>query len=114
MIGSVQVVALLQRRSTAVTSGARAFWAGAQADIERIALIWRECLSTYRGPYLFGAPSLVDAMYASVCTHFLTYDVKLDAQCRTYCDRIMALSYMIEWVAAKLEADEIEELDAEC
>jgi glutathione S-transferase len=29
-------------------------WSRAQADIERIADIWRECLSTYGGPYLFG------------------------------------------------------------
>ena len=30
-------------------------WAGAQADIERVAAIWRECLERYGGPYLFGA-----------------------------------------------------------
>src|ERR1700704_5034016 len=29
-------------------------WAGAQADIERILTIWRECLSTSKGPFLFG------------------------------------------------------------
>ena len=26
-------------------------WAGAQADIDRIMAIWRECLATYGGPY---------------------------------------------------------------
>src|SRR5580693_4812799 len=30
------------------------FWAGAQADIDRVVLIWRECLKQYGGPYLFG------------------------------------------------------------
>ena len=30
-------------------------WAGAQADIDRIVTIWRECLAAYSGPYLFGA-----------------------------------------------------------
>ena len=29
-------------------------WAGAQADIDRVMAIWRECLTTYGGPYLFG------------------------------------------------------------
>ena len=33
------------------------------------------------GPYLFGAkPCMADAMYAPVCTRFLTYDVKLDSR----------------------------------
>jgi glutathione S-transferase len=89
-------------------------WAGARADIDRIVTIWRDCFSLYRGPYLFSALSMADAMYAPVCTRFLTYDVKLDAQCAAYCDRIMALPDMIEWVeAAKDEPDELQELDAE-
>ena len=32
-------------------------WAGAQADIDRVMAIWRECLKTYGGPYLFGCRS---------------------------------------------------------
>jgi len=89
-------------------------WAGARADIDRIVTIWRDCFSMYRGPYLFGTLSIADAMYAPVCTRFLTYDVKLDAQCAAYCDRIMALPDMIEWVeAARIEPDELQELDAE-
>jgi glutathione S-transferase len=89
-------------------------WAGARADVDRVVTIWRECLSTYRGPYLFGGLSLADAMYAPVCTRFLTYDVALDADCAAYCRRIMALPQMIEWLeAAKSEPDEVEELDAE-
>jgi glutathione S-transferase len=89
-------------------------WAGAQADIDRIGAIWRECLAKYGGPFLFGQPSIADAMYAPVCTRFQTYDVKLDAQCSAYCKKIMALPFMVEWVdAAKVEPDELEELDAE-
>ena len=89
-------------------------WTGARADIDRIVTIWRDCFSMYRGPYLFGTLSMADAMYAPVCTRFLTYDVKLDAQCAAYCDRIMAMPDMIEWVeAARIEPDELEELDAE-
>ena len=89
-------------------------WAGAQADIDRIVAIWRECLERYGGPFLFGAPTLADAMYAPVCTRFQTYDVKLDGTCAGYVARILALPHMLEWTeAAKLEPDEVEELDAE-
>lgn len=90
-------------------------WARAQADIDRIVTIWHECLNTYGGPYLFGpTPCMADAMYAPVVTRFLTYNVKLDAVCSAYCECIMALPQVQEWVeAAKLEPVEIEELDAE-
>jgi glutathione S-transferase len=90
-------------------------WAGAQADIDRIVTIWRDCFAAYRGPYLFGAaPNLADAMYAPVCTRFLTYDAKLDADCAAYCQTIMALPHMQDWVAAaKAEPEELDELDVE-
>ena len=90
-------------------------WSRAQADIDRIVDIWRECFKTYGGPYLFGkTPCSADAMYAPVVTRFLTYDIKLDKACAAYCKTIMALPAMAEWVAAaKLEPDEIDELDAE-
>jgi glutathione S-transferase len=90
-------------------------WAGAQADIDRVVTIWRECFATFKGPYLFGTePCMADAMYAPVVTRFLTYDVKLDPQCAAYCKAIMAMPLMEEWVAgAKAEPDELEELDVE-
>ena len=90
-------------------------WSRAQGDIDRVLEIWRDCLSTYGGPYLFGKkPCMADAMYAPVVTRFLSYDVSLDTACAAYCQRIMALPAMKEWVAAaKLEEDDIDELDAE-
>jgi glutathione S-transferase len=87
-------------------------WAGAQFDIDRITTIWRECFGAYHGPYLFGKLTMADAMYAPVVTRFLTYDVKLDADCAGYCDRIMALPDMVAWrEAAMLEPEELEELE---
>lgn len=88
---------------------------GAQADIERVVTIWRECLNSYGGPYLFGKLlTMADAMYAPVCTRFLTYDVKLDDVCADYCRTIMVWPAMEEWVAAaKAEPEELEELDVE-
>ena len=89
-------------------------WSGAQADIDRITAIWRECLAAYHGPYLFGTSTMADAMYAPVVTRFLTYGVQLDHQCASYCERIMSLPDMIEWrSAALLEPEELEELDVE-
>ena len=88
-------------------------WGGAQPDIDRIVEIWTECIATYGGPYLFGARrSVADAMYAPVVTRFLTYDVKFDRPCIEYTRTIMAMPEMIEWIAAaRLEPDDIEELD---
>ena len=57
---------------------------------------------------------MADAMYAPVCTRFLTYDVKLDRACAAYCKTIMAMPVMQEWIeAAKAEPEELEELDVE-
>jgi glutathione S-transferase len=90
-------------------------WAAAQADIDHVTAIWRDCLGKYGGPYLFGeTPTLADAMYAPVTTRFTSYDVKLDRQCAHYCETIQALPDMMEWIeAAKNERSGIEELEAE-
>jgi glutathione S-transferase len=68
-----------------------------------------------KGPYLFGArPCMADAMFAPVVTRFLTYDVALDPDCAAYCQTIVAMPAMQEWIeAAKTEPDELEELDVE-
>jgi glutathione S-transferase len=53
-------------------------------------------------------------MFAPVCTRFLTYDVALDAPCAAYCETVMAMPFMREWIeAAKTEPEELEELDVE-
>jgi glutathione S-transferase len=89
-------------------------WARAVADIERVTTIWRECLQSYGGPYLFGELSMADAMYAPVVTRFKTYDVQLDPTCSSYCESILALPDMQEWIAAaRQEPEEIDELDME-
>ena len=91
-----------------------AFWSKAQADIERIVILWRECLDAHGGPFLFGELSIADAMYAPVVSRFRTYDVALDRQTQAYADRIWALPAMVEWRKAALaEVEEIEELEVE-
>jgi glutathione S-transferase len=77
-------------------------------------VIWGEQLDASGGPFLFGDLSLADAMYAPVCTRFVTYDVALDDACAAYRDRIIALPEMKQWTAEALrEPDEVEELDVE-
>ena len=85
-----------------------------QADIDRVCIIWRECLAKSGGPFLFGERSMADAMYAPVVTRFMTYDVKLEPRLKAYAGMIMALPEMQEWIeAAKAEPADIEELEVE-
>ena len=92
-----------------------AVWSAVQADIDRITEVWRECLATWKGPFLFGAkPSIADAMYAPVVTRFRSYDVQMHGACERYCQQIMAWPDMKEWfAAAQKEPDQIDELDIE-
>ncbi|HEY1553368.1 MAG TPA: glutathione S-transferase family protein [Kofleriaceae bacterium] len=71
----------------------------ALADAQRVMAIWREQLATSRGPFLFGAFSIADAMFAPVTTRFTTYGVDLDATCRAYVAAIAALPAMQRWIA---------------
>lgn len=87
---------------------------GARPDIERIKEIWTDCLDTYGGPWLFGEPSLADAMYAPVCTRFRTYSVELGPEHAAYCRTVFDWPLMREWTEGALaEPDEIIELEVE-
>ncbi|WP_050629987.1 glutathione S-transferase [Bradyrhizobium viridifuturi] len=90
-------------------------WSRAQADIDRVCTIWRDCLGKSGGPFLFGERrTMADAMYAPVVTRFMTYDVKLDPLLVTYACTIMAMPEMQEWTeAAKAEPADVEELEVE-
>jgi glutathione S-transferase len=89
-------------------------FSGARPDVARIREVWTDCLETYGGPYLFGAPTMADAMYAPVCTRFRTYAVELDPPLAAYCETIFAWPAMQEWSeAALIEPDEIIELEVE-
>ena len=74
-------------------------------DIARVQEIWSEALENSGGPFLFGAFSIADAMYAPVCGRFQTYGVPLKGESRVYCDRIMELPAMKEWYAGAERED---------
>ena len=89
-------------------------WSRAQADIDRICTIWRDCLAKSGGPFLFGERTMADAMYAPVVTRFMTYDVKLEPRLRQYADIIMGMPEMQEWIeGARAEPADIEELEVD-
>jgi glutathione S-transferase len=85
------------------------------ADIDRISHIWRDARSRFGagGPFLFGAFSNADAMYAPVVTRFKTYGVTLDPVCQAYAEAILTLPAMKQWYAdAAQEAWVIEKYEA--
>jgi glutathione S-transferase len=90
-------------------------WAGVRADVDRIEVIWNECLTASGGPFLFGEERTVaDAMYAPVCTRLRTYDVRVGEAARNYVETVLDLPEMGEWVeAARLEPDGVDELEME-
>jgi glutathione S-transferase len=88
-------------------------WGGAQADIDRILTIWADCLAAGGGPFLFGRrPTAADAMYAPVCTRFVTYGVEVPAEASQYVEQVLQLPEMIDWItAAVAEPDGLAELE---
>jgi glutathione S-transferase len=91
-------------------------WSRAVSDIERVLAIWEECLSTYGGPWLFGAQrGMADAMYAPVVTRLRTYDVRVaEPASAAYCQAVVAMPELVEWTEAALrEPEAIDELDVE-
>jgi len=71
--------------------------AEALADARRVMAIWRDQLAVSKGPFLFGAFTIADAMFAPVTTRFTTYGVDLDATCRVYVDAVQALPAFVAW-----------------
>jgi glutathione S-transferase len=78
--------------------------AALEADIRRIAAIWKDTRARFGedGPFLFGAFTNADAMYAPVATRFRTYGVDLarfgdDGTGAAYAETVLALPAMAEW-----------------
>ena len=69
------------------------------ADIARVQDIWKSALAASGGPFLFGAFTIADAMFAPVATRFETYAVELEPACRKYSDALHALPAMRAWHA---------------
>ena len=74
----------------------------AQADINRISALWRDCRKRFGegGKFLFGNPTIADAMYAPVVSRFRTYKVALDEEAQLYADAVWAWPPLQEWATA--------------
>jgi glutathione S-transferase len=82
-----------------------ALTADAAANVARIDAIWSDCRARFGagGPFLFGAFSAADAMYAPIVSRFATYAVEVGSVSRGYMNAIMSLDAWQEWKAAALK-----------
>lgn len=73
-------------------------------DVGRVAHLWRVARDRFGapagGPFLFGAFTAADAMFAPVVTRFQTYSIPVDAPTRAYMDAVMDLPAFVEWQEA--------------
>jgi glutathione S-transferase len=74
-------------------------------DVRRIEALWADCRARFgkSGPFLFGAFSNADAMYAPVVGRFYTYDVDVGEETRTYMNAVLALPAWQQWTAAGIK-----------
>ena len=72
-----------------------------RADVDRIEAIWADARARFGqgGPFLFGAFSAADAMYAPVVNRFHAYAIEVAPASRAYMDAVMALPSWRAWVA---------------
>ncbi|TMJ04213.1 MAG: glutathione S-transferase family protein [Alphaproteobacteria bacterium] len=92
----------------------RALSEAARANVARVEEMWGDCRARYGGPFLFGAFSAADAMYAPMVARLNTYGVKVGAAARDYMETMMALPAWAErqaealretWIVPEDEAD---------
>ena len=79
-----------------------------QKDVQRIEDLWEYC-GQYKtdGDWLFGAFSIVDAMYAPIVLRLVGYDVTLGENAQKYVDFVMESPHIRAWVASAKEETEV-------
>ena len=77
---------------------------GVARDAARIEALWADARARFGrgGPFLFGAFSAADAMYAPVVTRFDTYAIPVGPDARAYMDAVLSLPSFGEWRDAGL------------
>ena len=93
--------------------GARLVAGGVAANLARIYALWDDARASFgepsgRGPFLYGAFSAADAMYAPIAFRLLTYNVlpPPGSRAAAYVAALLRLEGMREWEAAALAEGE--------
>ena len=76
--------------------------AALRQDVQRIEAMWADALAHSGGPFLFGAFSAADAMYAPVVMRLRSFSLPVQAATQAYADRLAAHPAVAEWVAEAL------------
>jgi glutathione S-transferase len=76
-------------------------------DIARMQTIWEEGLERSGGPWLFGAFSIADAMFAPVALRFHSYQPELSARAEAYVRTQLSNPALVEWITAGRAESEI-------
>jgi len=73
-----------------------------QQDLRRVDAIWSGCRRDHgdRGPYLYGAFSIADAMFAPVVLRIRSYGLPLSGLAAQYQDSMLADPHLREWIGA--------------
>jgi glutathione S-transferase len=79
-----------------------------QANITRIESLWGEARRRFGagGPFLFGAFSAADAMYAPVVMRLRTYAVRLESESARYCEAMLSAPGVRAWIDDALKEKE--------
>lgn len=83
--------------------------AESQRDIDRIAGLWSECRERFGrgGALLFGRFTIADAYFAPVVMRFQTYVVPLPAAAQAYCQAVLSLSAVRQWIEGARRESEV-------
>lgn len=72
-------------------------------DLQRVEQLWGELLARSGGPFLFGAFSAADAMFAPLATRLRTYALPVSDTASAYVEAIYALPAFQDWLAMALK-----------
>ncbi|MEO0329633.1 MAG: glutathione S-transferase family protein [Pseudomonadota bacterium] len=84
---------------------------GVRNDVARIEKLWDECLQKSGGPFLFGAFTNADAMFAPVVNRLEVYCLSQNETVKTYSNAVKALPSWQEWETAGINEPWIVDAD---